>query len=52
MKEDLFDLLDEIIYEIKKSYRIWKNGCKKCDLFDECFDYSDGKKCFKENRKC
>ena len=43
---DIFDLLEEIIYEIKKKYRIWKNGCKKCKLFDECFDYLDGKRCF------
>lgn len=38
--------ISEIIYEINRIYRIWKNGCKKCDLFDECFDYLDGKRCF------
>lgn len=43
---DVFDLLEELIYEIKKIYRIWKNGCKKCNLYDECFDYLDGKRCF------
>lgn len=43
---DVFDLLEELIYEIKKRYRIWKNGCKKCKLFDECFDYLDGRICF------
>lgn len=44
---DIFDLIDEI----KIRYRIWKNGCKKCKFFDDCFDYLDSKKCFKKEQK-
>lgn len=45
-KEDMFDLIENIVCELKKRYRIWKNGCKRCKLFDDCFDYLDGEICF------
>lgn len=45
--EKLKWFISEVFYEVNRVYRIWKNGCKKCVLFDECFDYLDGKRCFK-----